>query len=145
MTSAASTERPEASNLRERPLGDVVKELTRDLSLLARQELELAKSELRQAGRKAVPGLAMLAGAAAAGLMAAGAITAAAVLVLALFLPDWLAAALTAAVLAAVAYALALSGKKQIERAGSPVPEQTIETVKEDLAWVKTRATSARR
>jgi Flp pilus assembly protein TadB len=143
--SAASTRPAETADLRDRPLGEVVRDLTRDLSLLARQELELAKSELAQKSRKAVPGLAMLAGGAAAALMAAGAITACGVLVLALFLPEWLSALLVAAVLAGLAYALATRGKKQIERLGTPVPEQTIETVKEDVAWVKTRATSARR
>jgi hypothetical protein len=49
------------------------------------------------------------------------------------------------AVLAAVTYVLVKQGKERVQKAGSPVPEQTIETVKEDVEWAKTRATSARK
>ena len=119
--------------------------LTRDLSLLVRQELELAKAEMAEKGKTAVPGLEMLGAAGAAALMAAGALTACAVLVLAIFLPSWLAALLVAAALAGAAYLLAKRGKERVSNAGAPIPEQTIETVKEDLEWAKTRATSARK
>ena len=74
--------------------------LTRDLSLLVRQEVELAKSEMAQKGRIAAPGLGMIGAAGVAGLMAAGALTATAILVLAIFLPEWLAALIVGAVLA---------------------------------------------
>jgi hypothetical protein len=47
--------------------------------------------------------------------------------------------------LAGAAYVLAKQGKERVEEAGSPFPEQTIETVKEDVEWAKTRATSARK
>ena len=47
--------------------------------------------------------------------------------------------------LAGAAYVLAKQGKERVEEAGSPLPEQTIETVKEDVEWAKTRATSARK
>ena len=96
-------------------------------------------------GRAAAPGLGMIGAAFVAGLMAAGAMTACAVIVLAIFLPDWLSALLVGAALATAAYGLATRGKKTVARAGSPVPEQTIETVKEDVEWAKTRAASARR
>jgi uncharacterized membrane protein YqjE len=132
-------------DLRERPLGEVARDLTRDVSLLVRQEVELAKAEMSEKGRVAAPGLGMLGAAGVAGLLAAGALTAFAILVLSLFLPEWLAALLVGAVLAAVAYVLAIRGKERVEDAGKPVPEQTIETVKEDVEWAKTRATSARK
>ena len=77
----------DTSELRERPIGEVARELTRDLSLLVRQEVELAKAEMAQKGRVAAPGLGMIGAAGVAGLMAAGALTACAVLVLAIFLP----------------------------------------------------------
>ena len=54
-------------------------------------------------------------------------------------------ALIVGAVLAGVAYVLAKQGKERVEEAGPPVPEQTIETVKEDVEWAKTRATSARK
>jgi sugar phosphate permease len=134
-----------ASELRERPIGEVAQALTRDLSLLVRQEVELAKAEMAEKGRVAAPGLGMIGAAGVVGLMAAGALTACAVIVFAIFLPDWLSALLVGAVLAAAAYLLAIRGKERVEEAGSPMPEQTIETVKEDVEWAKTRAASARR
>lgn len=139
-----STANDDSSNLRERPIGEIAGELTRDLSLLVRQELELAKAEMAEKGRVAGPGLGMLGGAGVAGLLAAGAITACSILVLSIFLPEWLAALLVGAVLAAVAYLLVKRGKAQVKKAGVPIPEQTIETVKEDVEWAKSRATSAR-
>ena len=87
----------------------------------------------------------MLGGASVVGLMAAGALTACLVLVLSTFLPDWLSALLVAVALAAGAYLLVMRGRQQVAKAGALVPEQTIETVKEDLEWAKTRATSARK
>jgi len=132
-------------DLRERPLGEVARDLTKDLSLLVRQEIELAKAEMSQKGRTAAPGIGMLGGAGVVALAAAGALTAFLILVLAIFLPEWLAALIVAAVLGAVAYVLAKQGKERVEEAGKPVPEQTIETVKEDVEWAKTRASSARK
>jgi VIT1/CCC1 family predicted Fe2+/Mn2+ transporter len=138
--------REEAHNsLRERPLGEVARELTSDLSLLARQEIDLAKAEMAQKGRTAAPGVAMLGGAGAVALCAAGALTAFLVLVLSLVLPDWAAALIVAAALGGVAYLLITLGKARLERAGKPVPQQTIETMKEDVEWATTRASSARR
>jgi VIT1/CCC1 family predicted Fe2+/Mn2+ transporter len=133
------------NELRERPIGEVAKELTSDLSLLMRQEIELAKAEMAQKGRTAAPGLGLFGGAGVIALCAAGALTAFLVLVLSLFLPEWAAALIVGAVLAAVAYVLVRQGKERVAEAGKPVPEQTIETVKEDVEWAKTRASSARK
>jgi len=132
-------------DLHERPIGEVASALTRDLSLLIRQELELAKAEMRQKGRIALPGLGMMGAAGVVGLLAAGALTAFVILLLSLFLDEWLAALLTALALAGVAAALALAGKERVEDVGSPLPEQTIETMKEDAEWMKEQARSARR
>jgi hypothetical protein len=129
----------------ERSIGEVAGQLTRDLSLLVRQELELAKAEMREKGRIALPGLGMIGGAGVVALCAAGALTAFIVLVLELFLDAWLAALLTGVLLAGVAAGLAMLGKERVEDAGSPVPEETIDNVKEDARWVKERAQSARR
>ena len=136
---------PQMEDLHERPIGEVALALTRDLSLLIRQELELAKAEMRQKGRIALPGLGMMGAAGVVGLLAAGALTAFVILLLSLFLDEWLAALLTALALAGVAAALALAGKERVEEVGSPLPEQTIETMKEDAEWMKEQARSARR
>ena len=132
------------NELRDRPLAEVAKNLTSDVSLLVRQEIELAKAEMAQKGRTAAPGIGMLGGAGVVALCAAGALTACAVLVFSIFLPEWAAALIVGAVLAAVAVALVRQGKERVADAGKPIPEQTIETVKEDVEWTKTRASSAR-
>jgi Putative Actinobacterial Holin-X, holin superfamily III len=133
------------NELRERPIGEVAKELTADVSLLVRQEIALAKAEMAEKGRTAAPGLGMFGGAGIVGLCAAGALTAFLILVLSIFLPDWAAALIVGAVLSLTAYVLVQRGKERVADAGKPVPEQTIETVKEDVEWAKTRASSARR
>jgi hypothetical protein len=133
------------NQLRDRPLGEVAKNLTSDVSLLVRQEIELAKAEMSQKARTAAPGIGMFGGAGIVGLCAAGALTAFAVLVFSIFLPEWAAALIVGAVLAAVAVVLARQGKERVADAGKPIPEQTIETVKEDVEWTKTRASSARK
>ena len=133
------------NDLHDRPMGEVAAALTRDLSLLVRQELDLAKTEMRQKGKVALPGLGMMGAAGAVALLAGVALTASLILVLSLFLDDWLAALITGAGLACLAAALALAGKERVEEMGTPLPEQTIETVKEDAAWMKEQAKSGRR
>jgi hypothetical protein len=140
-----STRSESGNELRERPLGEVAKDLTSDLALLLRQEIDLAKAEMAQKGRTAAPGLGMFGGAGVVALCAAGALTAALVLVLAIFLPEWAAALVVGALLAVAAYVLIKQGKERVADAGAPVPQQTIETVKEDVQWAKTQASSARK
>ena len=135
----------QANELRERPLSEVAKELTSDLSLLVRQEIKLARAELTEQGKAMAPGAGMFGGAALVGLCAAGSLTACLVLVFSLFLDSWLAALVVTALLAVAAYVLVRQGKQVFSRAAHPPLEETIETVKEDVEWAKTRASSARR
>ena len=131
-------------DLRERPIGDLVKQLAGQTSTLVRQEIDLAKAELTQKGQVAGKGAGLIGGAAVVGLLAAGALTACLILALAEVIPAWLSALIVALVLGAVAAVLALQGRNRIRAAGPPVPEQTVDTVKEDVEWAKTRASSAR-
>ena len=62
-----ATRNESGNELRERPIGEVAKELTSDLSLLVRQEIELAKAEMAEKGRTAAPGLEMFGGAGVVG------------------------------------------------------------------------------
>jgi Putative Actinobacterial Holin-X, holin superfamily III len=133
------------NELRDRPLAEVAKNLTSDVSLLVRQEIELAKAEMAQKGRTAAPGIGMFGGAGIVALCAAGALTAFLVLAFSIFLPEWAAALIVGAVLAAVAAVLVRQGKERVADAGKPIPKQTIETMKEDVEWTKTRASSARK
>ena len=130
---------------RERPTSELLKQLTDQTTRLVRQEIELAKLELQEKGKKAGVGAGMFGGAAALGLYALGALTATIILALATFLPGWVAALIVTVVYGAVAGVLALRGKAQVKQATPPVPEQAVETTKEDARWVKTKAQSARR
>ena len=130
--------------LRERPIGDLVKQLASQTSTLVRQEIDLAKAEMSQKASIAGKGAGLLGGAALVGLLAAGALTACLILVLSEAMAAWLAALIVAVVMAAVAAGLGLAGRNKVREATPPVPEQTVETVKEDVEWAKTRTPSAR-
>jgi hypothetical protein len=128
----------------ERPIGELMRELSAQTSTLVRQELELAKLELTEKGMQAGLGAGMVGGAGVVGLYAAGALTACLVLALATAVTGWLAALIVAVVYGAAAGALALMGKAKVKQAVPPVPEQATESVKEDVQWTKTRAQQGR-
>ena len=123
---------------RDRGLGELVKDLASQTSTLVRQEIKLAQAEVTQKGKVAGRGAGMLAGAAITGLLGLGALTALLIIVLDSFMPLALAALIVTLVWLAVAAVLALSGKKALQSATPPAP-QTVETVKEDIQWAKTR------
>jgi len=133
------------AGLRERSIGELFTKLSNETSTLIRQEMELARAELTEKGKEAGKGAGLFGGAGAVGLLGAGAITAGVILLLDLAIAAWLAAILVGLVYAAVAAVLALQGRDRIQRATPPVPEQTVDTVKEDVEWAKTRARSAQR
>ncbi len=135
---------PTEEELRERPIGDLVKQLASQTSTLVRQELDLAKAEMSQKAATAGKGAGLIGGAALTGLLAAGALTACLILVLSEAMDAWLAALIVAVVMGAVAAVLGLAGRNKVREATPPVPEQTVETVKEDVEWAKTRTSSAR-
>ena len=129
----------------ERPVGDLVKEATEQAQTLVRQEIELAKAELGEKGKKAGIGAGMFGGAGLFGLFAFGALTAAFIGAVDLAVPFWAAALIVAAVYGAIAGVLALTGKNKVQEATPPVPEQAVDNVKEDVAWTKQRAQAGRR
>ena len=137
--------RYEDDHLREQPMGELMKKLGEDLSLLVRQELDLAKAEILQKVKTAGAGAGMFSGAAVMGVLALGALTAFFILALSLAMAPWLAALLVTGVYGALAGILAMTGKKKLEEAAPPVPEQTAQTLKEDVQWAKTRIKSAGR
>ena len=132
------------NDLRERPIGELLKQLSQETTTLVRQELDLAKAEMAEKGKKAGKGAGMFGGAGVVGFLALGALTAALILALDTAMEGWLAALIVGLVYAAIAGVLALTGKKEVQQATPPVPEQTVESVKEDVQWAKTRTPSAR-
>jgi uncharacterized membrane protein YqjE len=145
-TSAGPTAPPDGrADLHQRPAGELVKDLSTQVSTLVRQELELAKVELTEKGKQAGIGAGMLGGAGLFALYGVGALVATAILALATAVDGWLAALIIAVVLFAVAGVLALLGKARTKRAVPPVPEQALETTKEDVRYTKEHVAEARR
>jgi uncharacterized membrane protein YqjE len=126
------------TDLRDHSIGELLKQLSEETSTLVRQELALARAELEQQGKRAGKGAGMLGGAGVGGLLTLGTLTATAVALLDTAMATWVAALIVTLVWAAISGVLALQGKNQIQQATPPAP-QTVETVKEDVQWAKTR------
>jgi uncharacterized membrane protein YqjE len=125
--------------------GELLKQFSKDASTLIGKELELAKAELTEKGKQAGKGVGMFGGAGLFGLGAFGALTALLILVVAEAMDAWLAALIVTVLWGAIAAVLALQGKHKVEEATPPQPEQTIETLKEDVEWAKRQPESVRR
>jgi uncharacterized membrane protein YqjE len=129
----------------EQSMGELVRQLSDQTASLVRAEVELAKAELAEKGKRAGIGAGMFGGAGLVGLYAVGALTAAVILVLATAMDGWLAALIVGVVYAAVAGVLALMGRSKVQQATPPVPERAVATTKEDVDVVKSRAKDGRR
>jgi uncharacterized membrane protein YqjE len=134
----------EQSELRGRPTGELLKQLSEQTTTLVKQEIDLAKAELGEKGKQAGIGAGMFGGAGLFGVLALAALTACIIAALDTAMDLWLAALIVAVVYAAVAGVLGLQGRNKVQEATPPLPEQTTESVKEDLEWAKTRARSGR-
>ena len=129
-------------DLRDRPVGDLLKQLSEDTATLVRKEVELARAEVTQKGKQAGIGAGMFGGAGVAALLALGSLTACLIALLATGMKVWIAALIVTVLWAAIAGVLALLGKGRVQEATPPV-EQTVETLKEDVQWAKTQRPSA--
>ena len=125
-------------------IAELTRQLTNQSSRLAQKEIELAKAELSVKGKQIGIGVGVFGGAGLIAVLALGALVATVILLLATAITAWLAALIVTVVLAAIAGVLALLGKSKVEKAAPPIPEQTIETVKEDVQEAKTRAQEGR-
>ncbi|HYH61995.1 MAG TPA: phage holin family protein [Solirubrobacterales bacterium] len=134
--------------LRQRSTVELVKDLTQQAGTLVRQEaelikvelhenVELAKTELAEKGKKAGVGMGAAAAAGAAGLLALGAFTAFLILALDGTMANWAAALCVTAFWMLVGIPLAFVARSKIREVGTPVPEKTLRSVKEDVAWLK--------
>jgi len=124
-------------NGRDTNIGGLVSQATSDLSQLVRDEVELAKVELKEKGKEAGVGAGLFGGAGAIALYGLGVLIAAAVLGLATALPAWLSALIVAAVLFAIAGIAALLGKRHVSRATPPMPKRAVDGMHEDLEALK--------
>jgi uncharacterized membrane protein YqjE len=129
----------------DRSIAELTKDLLRNASELVRRELDLARVELAEKSRRLAAGGALIAVSVVVMLAMLGALTATAILALATALDAWLAALIVTIVAALIGGILALAGIRSLRRGAPPVPAGTVDSVKEDIAWLKTRAKSASR
>ena len=140
-----SAQQQRDQDLHDRPIGDLLRDLSQQTTTLMRQELDLAKAEVTQKGKKAGAGAGLLGAAGVVGLATLGAFTAFLILVLNTFMPAWAAAGIVTLLYGIPAAILALRGRDKVKEATPLAPEQTIETVKEDVEWAKNPTRSASR
>ena len=120
--------------------GQLIGQLTEQISRLVRDEARLAQAEVSQKAKRLGVGAGLFGGAGLFAFFGLAVLIATAVLALALLLPAWLAALIVAVVLLAVAGALALVGKKDVDKGTPPVPSEAIASTKADIATVKESA-----
>jgi uncharacterized membrane protein YqjE len=135
-TRSSTTTGPSGTDGDDRSLGQVFSDLSTDLSTLMKQEVELAKVELKSEVSKAGKGAGMLGGAGLAGWFVLLFLSLALMFLLDNWLPVEVAALITTAVWAVIAGVLALLGRKQLQQANPQLPK-TQETLKEDVQWAK--------
>ncbi|MFD9240532.1 phage holin family protein [Streptomyces sp. NPDC059556] len=121
-------------------VGVLVSRASQQMSELVRAEMQLARAEMTQKGKRYGKGGGLFGAAGIIGLLGLQALTAACIAALALVLPVWASALVITAVLGILAAVTGLAGRKQIARAGTPTPEHTIDSVKADLAEIKEKA-----
>lgn len=121
----------------EASLGELVSGMTADLSVLIHKEIDLAKLELKEQVQRSARAGGMLGGAGFAGYMALILLSFAAAWALAVAIPIWAGFLIMGGLYAVGAAALLLRGRREM-KAVHPVPEQTIDTLKEDVQWAKT-------
>lgn len=120
-----------------RSLGELLSDLTRDLSSLMRQEVQLAKTEMTENATRVAKNAGLLVGAGALAFFALQALVIAAILALIYVVPSpWMAALIVAVALLVIAGILAMVGLSALKKA-SLMPKQTVETIQEDVQWAK--------
>lgn len=127
----------------DRPVGELVQDLSKQTATLARQELRLAQLEMQQKAKKAGVGAGLFGGAGILALFGFGAIVAAAIMALATAIDAWLAAVVVGVVLFAIAGVVALVGKREVAQATPLAPEQAISSTQQDVQEIKDRRAHA--
>lgn len=124
----------------ERSVGELFGQLTQDLSLLVRQETQLAKTEIQEKISRASRDVVSLAAGGVVAFIGAFALTAAVILLLVdpIGLDPWLAALLVGALLAGGGYLMLRGGLRELKQL-DPAPRRTVESIKEDIQMVKER------
>ena len=127
-------------DVNELPVSELVQRMSQQTADLVRKELELAQVEMKEKGKRAGIGAGLFGGAGLVTVYAVGALIATAILGLSEAVDAWLAALIVTVVLFVIAGVSALVGKKQVEQATPPQPEQAIRSTRRDVDEVKGRA-----
>jgi uncharacterized membrane protein YqjE len=133
-----------ANGSEQRSIAQLLQQLSEQTTRLVQQEIELAKVEMATKGKRIGVGVGAFSGAGLLALLALGALTAAAILGLATAVEAWLAALIVAVAYLAIAGLMALAGRSKVRAATPPLPEQTVESLKEDLQETKQKAKEGR-
>lgn len=118
--------------------GQLASEVAKDLSTLVRQEIALAKTELQQEAKTAGAAAGAFGGAGFAGYFVLLFASLAAMFGFDAFMPIGWAALVVTGIWLVIAAVLAIVGRGKMKQL-NPKPERTVETVKEDVQWLKTR------
>jgi hypothetical protein len=142
-TGAPSGDVTRTSDVRDVSVGELVGQVTTDLSTLMRQELELAKAEIKDEVRKGGKAAGMLGGAGGAGYFALLFLSLTVAFALGELFGEGLGALALGALVVTILYGIAaavlfLRGRREMQNV-SPAPTQTVETLKEDVQWAKAR------
>jgi uncharacterized membrane protein YqjE len=125
-----------ASSQTQRSFSDVLQDIVGNIQQIIRAEVRLAQVEIKEKANRASKPLSVLATGAILGLYGLGFLLLAAVYALSLVLPGWAAALIVGAVMAIIAGGLVASGLTRL-REINPVPEKTLQTMKENALWAK--------
>ena len=128
--------RDRSDQVAETSIGELIGDISNDLSQLFRQEVELAKAEIKQEASKAGKAAGMLGGAGFAGYLAVVLLSFAVVFGLANVMDAGWAALIVAVIWAVIGAVLYVTGRKRLKTV-DPVPRRTVDTIKEDAQWLK--------
>jgi hypothetical protein len=138
MEPSASGAQPPAAP--EPSVGELVKNLSEQVSVLVRDELKLARLEMTRKGKQAGLGAGMLGGSGLIALYGLGCLLACAILAIGRVLEPWLAALIVGAALLVISAVAAMLGKARLGKATPPVPKEAVESVQADVNEVRERA-----
>jgi uncharacterized membrane protein YqjE len=135
-----SADGAQPSPTHEPSTGELVKQLSEQVSVLVRDELKLAQVEMTRKGKQTGVGIGLLGGGGLIALYGLGCLIACVIIAISGMVAAWLAALIVGVALLAVAGAAALLGKSRLQKATPPVPKETVDSVKTDVDVIKERA-----
>ena len=120
--------------------GELVKQLSEQMSVLVRHELRLAQLEMTRKGKQAGTGFGLMGGGGLVAPYGVGCLIACAVIAISGVLAAWLSALIVGVVLLVVASVAATVGKARLRRGTPPLPQEAIGSVRDDVEEIKERA-----